>query len=203
MELEREKRKALQAAIERKNTPELAELLEDFGVKGNLARVVLALPDLYGGPEALAAARKLALSPAAQSDLDWLEAVLELLPVGLEVLLDFGLARAYDYYSGIHFRAYTPDFGLPLLGGGRYDGAGTKYAAGFALGLERVLEARGIPGDTYTPDALALDPNTARELRASGLRVELAWTDDQEELKSYARLRGISRIVGEAGEFKL
>lgn len=202
-ELEEEKRRALQAAIERKNTPELAELLADFGVKGELARAVLALPDLYGGVEALAAARRLALSPAAKSDLDWLEAVLELLPSGLEVLLDFGLARAYDYYSGIHFRAYTPDFGLPLLGGGRYDGAGAEYAAGFALGLERVLEARGLPQRLGAPDVLALDPETARQLRAGGLRVELAWTDDLEELKAYARRRGIGRIVGRAGEVAL
>ncbi|WP_457636670.1 ATP phosphoribosyltransferase regulatory subunit [Oceanithermus sp.] len=201
--LEEEKQSALRAAIERKNTPELAELLNRFDVKGRAAEAVLALPDLYGGPEALAAARELALSPAAASDLDWLEAVLELLPPELELLLDFGLARAYDYYSGIHFRAYTPDFGLPLLGGGRYDGAGADYAAGFALGLERVLEARGLPPGRAADDAIALDPATARKLRKQGLRVELAWTDDLDELKAYARRRGIGRIVGAAGEEEL
>ena len=195
-------RSALHAAIERKNTPELAELLETHGVSGGLAKALLALPDLYGGVEVLAEVRELELSEAARRDLDWLEEVLALLPGELEVLLDLGLARAYDYYSGIHFRAYTPDFGLPLLGGGRYDGAGTRYAAGFALGLERVLEARGLPGDARAPDALALDPETARRLRGQGLRVELAWSDDLEELKSYARLRGIARIVGPAGEVR-
>ncbi len=202
-ELGEEKRRALQAAIERKNTPELAELLDGFGVSGELAKAVMALPDLYGGPEALTEARQLVLSPAARSDLDWLEEVLALLPAGLEVLLDLGLARAYDYYSGIHFRAYTPDFGLPLLGGGRYDGAGTRYAAGFALGLERVLEARGLPQGLGAPDVLALDPGTARKLRNQGLRVELAWTEDLDELRAYARRRGIGRIVGEAGEVDL
>ncbi len=193
-------RSSLHAAIERKNIPELAELLADYGVRGGLRRAVLALPDLYGGIEVLAAARRLELGPAARDDLDWLEEVLALLPPGLEVLLDLGMARAYDYYSGIHFRAYTPDFGLPLLGGGRYDGAGTRYAAGFALGLERILEARGVPRELAAPQVLALDPGTARRLRATGVRVELAWTDDLEELRDYARRRGIARISGPEGE---
>ncbi len=193
-------RRVLHAAVERKNTPELGELLERFAVRGALARAILALPDLFGGPEVLKSARRLALSDAAQQDLDWLSAVLELLPSELDVLLDLGLARAYDYYSGIHFRAYTPDFGLPLLGGGRYDGAGAEHAAGFALGLERVLEARGLPASVEAADALATDANLARALRQKGWRVELAWTDKLDELKEYARKRGIERIVTPEGE---
>ncbi len=198
--LEERQRARLRAAIERKNTPELAELLEASAVTGDVARAILALPDLYGGPEVLAAARRLPLGEAARRDLDWLDEVLNALPAELEVLLDLGLARAYDYYSGIHFRAYTPDFGLPLLGGGRYDGAAGVGAAGFALGLERVLEARGLPRELNAPDVLACDAETARSLRAQGLRVERAWTDDPDELRAYARARGIGRIVGPQGE---
>jgi len=191
------KRAALHAAIERKNTPELDELLEKYGVSGALRKVLLALPDLYGGREVLAGARSLCAGLPAENDLDWLEEVLGYLPGRLEVLLDLGMARAYDYYSGIHFRAYTPDFGLPLLGGGRYDGAGTDYAAGFALGLERVLEARGLPRREGEPGVLALDPAAARRLRRRGLRVELAWTDDLEELRAYARERGLKIVIAD------
>jgi len=190
----------LHAAIDRKNTPELAERLERYGVGGSLAEALLALPDLFGGREVLTAARRHAISERARRDLDWLEEVLALLPAGLEPLFDLGMARAYDYYTGIHFRAYTPDFGLPLLGGGRYDGAGVAEAAGFALGLERVLEAAGRPAQAAAPDALALDAKTARRLRAEGLVVELAWTDDLDELRAYARARGIGRLVGPEGE---
>ncbi len=198
--LEEAPTRKLHAAIDRKNTPELAERLERYGVRGALADALLALPDLFGGPEVLEAARKHAISERARMDLDWLEEVLALLPAGLEPLFDLGMARAYDYYSGLHFRAYTPDFGLPLLGGGRYDGAGVPFAAGFALGLERVLEAAGLPAAAPAPDALALDAATARALRAQGLAVELAWTDDLDELRAYARRRGIPRIAGPEGE---
>ncbi|ADR35834.1 ATP phosphoribosyltransferase regulatory subunit [Oceanithermus profundus DSM 14977] len=200
--LEPEPVRRLHAAIDRKNTPELAERLERYGVRGALAEALLALPDLFGGREVLAAARRHAVSERARIDLDWLEEVLALLPAGVEPLFDLGMARAYDYYSGIHFRAYTPDFGLPLLGGGRYDGAGVPFAAGFALGLERVLEAAGRPAAAPVPDALALDAATARALRAQGLVVELAWTDDLDELRAYAHARGIPRIAGPEGEVR-
>lgn len=200
--LDSERLQRLHTAIDRKNTPELAEWIERFGIRGALADALLALPDLFGGREALAAARRYAVSERARHDLDWLEEVLGYLPAGVEPLFDLGMARAYDYYTGMHFRAYTPDFGLPLLGGGRYDGAGVPYAAGFALGLERVLEAAGGTAPAPVPDALALDAEIARSLRARGQVVELAWTDDLDELRAYARRRGIARIVGPEGEVR-
>ena len=54
--------------------------------------------------------------------------------------------RAFDYYTGLVVEAYAPGLGLPLGGGGRYDGVLGAYdsplpAAGFALGLERVMIA--------------------------------------------------------------
>ena len=54
--------------------------------------------------------------------------------------------RSFDYYTGLVVEAYAPGVGLPLGGGGRYDGVLAAYgaplpAAGFALGLERVMIA--------------------------------------------------------------
>ncbi len=113
--------KAAQRAIHRKNLPELKALLAENPVAEEARRALLSLPDLYGGEEVLREAEALPLPPKAREALKALEKALVLL--GRPVLLDLGMARRYEYYSGIFFRAYTPGFGLPLLGGGRYDGA--------------------------------------------------------------------------------
>ncbi len=131
---------ALRRAVDKKAVPELAALLDRFGVSGRVREAILALPDLYGGPEVLAEAERAALSERAKLDLAWLAEVRRRVP-GVPMIFDFGMARRFDYYTGLTFRAYTPDFGLPLLGGGRYDGGLLPFAAGFALGLERLMEA--------------------------------------------------------------
>jgi ATP phosphoribosyltransferase regulatory subunit len=204
----------LRQAIHRKNIPELSSLLEAYRVEEGLAPTILALPDLYGGLEVLNEARKLSLTEKAQADLDWLEASLALLPE-VPLLLDLGRARRLDYYTGINFQAYTQDFGLPLLGGGRYDGTLLPQACGFTVGLERVMEALlsprsgvallsprsgvalRLPSEADVPDVLAVDRAMARQLRAQGQRVELAWTDDLASLRHYARSRGIPLIAVE------
>jgi ATP phosphoribosyltransferase regulatory subunit len=183
-------RERLRRALHRKNIPELEEQLKAYGVRGSLAEALLRLPDLYGEREVLREARQLSLSPKAQADLDWLAEVLEALP-HLPLLLDLGRARRLDFYTGINFQAYTPDFGLPLLGGGRYDGTLLPKAAGLSVGLDRALEALGFPEREQPPEVLALDRELARALRREGRRVELAWTADREALRAYALKRGI------------
>ncbi|GAA6756448.1 MAG: ATP phosphoribosyltransferase regulatory subunit [Thermus sp.] len=178
-------KKAAQAAIHRKNLPELTALLARHPVPEEIKKALLALPDLYGEPEVLQEAQALPLPPRAQAALAGLEATLALLD--RPVLLDLGMARRYEYYSGIFFRAYTPSFGLPLLGGGRYDGALLPQAAGFALGVERVLEALKPPQVEAPPEVLALDLKALRRF-AREKRVELFHGDDP---VAYAKARGI------------
>ncbi|MCX7782987.1 MAG: ATP phosphoribosyltransferase regulatory subunit [Meiothermus sp.] len=191
-----EQKEALRQSIHRKNSPGLEFLLSHYQVHSGLHQALLALPDLSGGREVLAEARRLPLSARAQADLDWLEAVLALLPE-VPLLLDLGRARLLTFYTGLNFQAYTPDFGLPLLGGGRYDGALLPYAVGFALGLERVMEALRLPLSETPPEVLALDRALAQKLRAEGRRVELAWTNSLRELREYALEKGIRWLAVE------
>jgi ATP phosphoribosyltransferase regulatory subunit len=202
--LEAETLELLRHAIDRKDAPGLRALLEPLDLNKSTREAVTALIDLYGGPEVLLEARKFALNDAAKEALDRLEQVVaELELAGLPAdrfLFDLGLPRRYDYYTGVAFQAYTPDFGQPLVGGGRYDGAnqpGTTAipAAGLAFGLERIMTALGGPPAIQAPDAIALDAKTAREMRAKGWRVEHAWTGDRHELESYARARGIKHLL--------
>jgi ATP phosphoribosyltransferase regulatory subunit len=189
----------LRAAIHRKNGPELRALLETHGIAGKTRDAVMKLIDLYGTADVLGEARAYALNDAAKRALEELRAVAALLP-GERFLFDLGIARRLDYYTGVIFQAYTPDFGQPICGGGRYDNAPNPHlepipAAGFALGLERLMTALGEPTALEPVHAIALDVETARTLRAQGHRVVMAWTDDRTQLTTYARAHGIAHLA--------
>ncbi len=191
--LEAEGIEKLRALVHRKNAPELAAELELHGIGGKTRASVMALIDLYGSQEVLLEAKQYALNDAAKLALEELSAVAEQLPQK-GVLFDVGIARRLDYYSGMIFQAYTPDFGQPLVGGGRYDGANQQTASlpacGFALGLERIMTALGGLEPIKPPQAIA-DSSAATFLRAKGWRVENAWTPETPELEAYALKRGI------------
>jgi ATP phosphoribosyltransferase regulatory subunit len=194
--LDKHQSEKIRESIQRKSTPELYQLLQAFGVPAELQTTLLQIPDLFGGREILQVARSLPLSQKAHADLDWLEAILALLP-DVPLLLDLGRARHLGFYTGINFQAYTPDFGLPLLGGGRYDGSLLPKAAGFAVGIERVMEALALTPTATAADVLALDRKLAQELRQAGTRVEMAWTTNLEELRQYALSKGIRQLAVE------
>jgi ATP phosphoribosyltransferase regulatory subunit len=183
----------LRALIHRKNAPELSAELDIHNVTGKTRASVMALIDLYGNQDVLLEAKQYALNDAAKLALEELIAVAEQLPQ-TGVLFDVGIARRLDYYSGMIFQAYTPDFGQPLVGGGRYDGASQQTASlpacGFALGLERIMTALGGLEPIKPPQAIA-DSSAAKKLRVKGWRVENAWTLEPAELEVYAKKRGI------------
>jgi ATP phosphoribosyltransferase regulatory subunit len=184
----------LRHVIHHKNIPELSALLGEYAVGRELARSIEILPDLYGDLSVLEETKHLVLSQKAADDLDWLGAALSLLPQ-VPLLLDLGRARRLDYYTGINFQAYTQDFGLPLLGGGRYDGTLLEQACGFTVGLERVMEALQLPTQTAPPEVLALDRSMAARLRAEGKRVELGLGQDEAALRQYARQQKIRYLA--------
>jgi ATP phosphoribosyltransferase regulatory subunit len=199
----------LRDAIHRKNGPELASLLDAHGVRGATRDAVMKLIDLYGSADVLEEAGRYALNEEARAALEELRVVSSHLPGTNRFLFDLGIARRLDYYTGVIFQAYTPDFGQPVCGGGRYDGAPSPQlepipAAGFALGLERLMTALGEPMKIEAPFAIALNERAARALRSQGQRVVLAWTHDRAELEVAARRLGIGRLAhDDGGEVRL
>ncbi len=173
-----DRRDGLADAIDRKDRRDLADLLSTTpgaaAAGAERARqALLAVPDLYGGTEVLEHARAVAPWPTAQREIDRLAGVLAEFEDASELMLDLAMARRLSYYTGVTFRAYTPDYGQPLLGGGRYDGALLPAAAGFSIGVERLLQAtlaRSAEPEP-APRVLALDDPAARVLRDAGVRV--------------------------------
>ncbi len=99
---------------------------------------------------------------------------------------DMSIVRGLDYYTGIVFEAFAGEYKLAVGGGGRYDDLLELYsgiktpALGFAIGVERLMEAVGLhsvekPLDYYIyifddeayPQAVAV----AKKLRGAGFSV--------------------------------
>ncbi len=99
---------------------------------------------------------------------------------------DMSIVRGLDYYTGIVFEAFAGEYRLAVGGGGRYDDLLELYsgiktpALGFAIGVERLMEAVGLhsvekPLDYYIyifddeayPQAVAV----AKKLRSAGFSV--------------------------------
>jgi ATP phosphoribosyltransferase regulatory subunit len=195
-------RAQLAQLIDRKEVRTLETLLEPLPLASDLRRALLATPDLYGEVSVIDEARALTPWPEAQAKLDRLEAILAEFEDSSELLLDFGMVRRLRYYTGITFRAYTFDFGQPLLGGGRYDGALLTHAAGFALGLERLLTALPAKPEVEPPLVLSLHDPLARRLRAFGVVVERALDADTAQARRYAAARGIPYLLDEEGRLE-
>ena len=193
-----EQETALASAIDRKDENALEALLTSLNPAADLRRALRAVPDLYGGQEVLKEARRLAPWPETIRELDRTEDILEQFEDRSELLLELGMARRLSYYTGTTFRAYTPDFGQPLLGGGRYDGALLPAAAGFSLGLERLLSA-ALPEGAGQPSRVILssDDVAARLLRRHGLTVIRALSTDPGHLRAEAATAGAACLVHE------
>lgn len=190
-------------AIDRKDVTGLRTLLEPLSMAADVRRALLATPDLFGTVAVLDDAFNLAPWPETRTRLKRLASVLAQFEDDRELLLDFGMARRHRYYTGITFRAYTFDFGQPLLGGGRYDGALLPFAAGFAIGLERLQRALPLESTTAKPLLLSLDDARARQLRDLGLVVERSLDDDEESSRRYASLKGIPYLVDANGNLQV
>ena len=181
-------RRDVLTAAHRRDLVEFSRLVSEAGLDPALERALLEVPRVRGGSEALDRCRAL-VEPcgcgAAVDDLADTVALLDAAGVSDRVLVDFGVMRDFDYYTGLVLEAYAPGLGVPLGGGGRYDGVLATFdapapAAGFALGIERLhiaLADQGRLPVVRGVDAVVGGPaggdvfSACARLRAAGWRV--------------------------------
>jgi ATP phosphoribosyltransferase len=201
--------RAVLEAAHNRNVVGLDELARRAGDE-RVAAALRAVPRIRGGAEAIDACRAATAGLGCDDALDDLAATWKLLVaagVSERVVVDFSVMRAFDYYTGLVAEAFAPGLGLPLGGGGRYDGVLGAYdsplpAAGFALGLERVMIAlveQGVEVPVAPLDAvIGGDPaaalRAAATLRASGKRVVLSSLSGAELAAEAARLGALEAI---------
>ncbi len=123
------------------------------------------------------------------------------------IAIDMGMVTALHYYTGLIFQGFLPNYGFPLLGGGRYDRLVEKFgvadvATGFSINLHMlldVLEPEHLDRNDifvayrppYRKDAIEM----AEEFRRRGSRVELDLAGlSKEEAEAYCLQNGIREL---------
>ena len=181
----------VKAAIERHDMVELEKIVSEL----HDAEILMEVPKLHGGVEILRLADKLIdnkKSYLALNNLAEIYNLVESYGVADKIIFDLGIIRDFEYYTGMVFEAYAPGVGYSLAGGGRYDHMLKDFgvacpATGFALGIERILQARELQGveenfnvrDVYIgyhESQVDAAIKRAVELRKIGKVVELALT---------------------------
>jgi ATP phosphoribosyltransferase regulatory subunit len=214
-----EGKREIKKAILNKDFVLLEKVLSLEGVKDKEKEFILKMPTLRGGEEVLEEAEKMIDNKLSLSALKEIKKVYNLLrDYGLEeyILIDLGIIRDFDYYTGIIFEGYTDYLGFPICGGGRYDKLCSKFgenlpSTGFAVGLERLimaLERENInfldlkKPDQYlvcyqnNKDNFKKALEAAKNLRKKGLIVELeVGKREFTEALNYARFKRIKYIL--------
>jgi ATP phosphoribosyltransferase regulatory subunit len=134
-------------ALLAKDRPGLAALTE--ALPAAIRQALRALPELYGGAEALdEAARRLPPLPAVAAALADLGALMR--DNGLAMSVDLADLRGYHYHSGVVFAAYAPGLPSAIALGGRYDEVGKAFgrarpATGFSMDLRELVRVATAP----------------------------------------------------------
>ncbi|MCP8616110.1 ATP phosphoribosyltransferase regulatory subunit [Salirhabdus salicampi] len=179
--------------IEHKNFAELSRLVETLSIETNYREAILNIPSLYGkGEELFRKAEQFIMTKKMEEELNKLREVYEhLVEDGYEqfVTLDLGLINHLNYYTGTIFQGFVPEYGKPIVVGGRYDHLCKQFgyeipATGFGIYVDDLIEAMGIhqlQPDRFEEKAILLtfEPTyrkeavkTANLLREKGFIVE-------------------------------
>ncbi len=178
---------SVRAALAGRDFVALERLLEGTPLRSAEHELLLKFPALRGGPEMLDVARGLVRNRRSQSALTELAEVCELLSahgIGEVVNLDLGAIRDFDYYTGVIFEGYGPDFARPIVQGGRYDALLSRFgrpapATGFVVQLDLVAEMLA----------------RAQDAERSALDVAIAWSG-RSGLAAALRLAATLRLFG-------
>lgn len=219
IKVEERRKQEIKEVILNKNFVLLEKILYFSDIKDEEKEFILKMPTLRGKEKVLEEAEKMINNKLSLSALKEIKEIYNLLrDYGLEeyILIDLGIIRNFDYYTGIIFEGYTDYLGFPVCGGGRYDNLCSKFgrdlpSTGFAIGIERlatILEKEDANSlklerpdkylvyyqnnKTYFKKALVV----AENLRKKGLIVELEiGKREYEKVLKYARFRGIKYIL--------
>jgi len=145
-QIEADDKQAIRRLATKKDLVGLTQLLDQLPVDQMLKETIVLLPTLHGGLEVLHKLpyiEKNQASAEAVEELKATYAALQDIGVADHVLVDMGILRGLDYYTGVVFEGFSPDLGYGLLGGGRYDRLLSQFgfpcpATGFALGMDRL-----------------------------------------------------------------
>ena len=198
IKVEEERKQEIKKAILNKDFVLLEKMLSFSDIKDKEKEFILKMPTLRGKEEVLEEAEKMINNKLSLSALKEIKEVYNLLrDYGLEeyILIDLGIIRDFDYYTGIVFEGYTDYLGFPVCGGGRYDNLCSKFSrdlpsTGFAIGLERL--------------AIILEKENADSLKLEGPDKYLVYyQNDKTYFKKALEVAGNLRKMGAIVELEI
>ncbi|WP_043930288.1 ATP phosphoribosyltransferase regulatory subunit [Bacillus sp. EB01] len=165
-----------------KNYVGYREHVKNLGLSSIDRQRLLQFLDLRGGADVIGQALDLTENEKGRDAIRQLKELWEILEdygVGSRVKFDLTLVSHMSYYTGILFEVYADGVGFPLGNGGRYNGLLEKFgrtagATGFAIRLDRLLEALGDVEGAEEIHAILFSPERRKEAfeAASILRKE-------------------------------
>lgn len=166
--------------VENKDLVELERLLEKLAIPDDLKETVAKLPVLHGGLEIIDRLPYLEKQPKTVAAVNEFIKIYDALceyKVDEHIVVDMGVIRALNYYTGVVFEGYSSRLGYGLLGGGRYDRLMEQFglprpATGFALGMERLTMILDDEADLTQRYLVAGKNLTAMVKKAEQLRRE-------------------------------
>ncbi|MCS7119217.1 MAG: histidine--tRNA ligase [Archaeoglobaceae archaeon] len=206
--------------IDKEDKKGLMQFFAEQNVGRDIEEKVYRIMELKGGKEVIKEAKEI-----VEFDFNDLERLLSLLEsLSVDYILNLGIARGLDYYTGTVFEFYAKDLGAQrqICGGGSYElaqlfGGERTPATGFAIGFDRVCELFSeVPKKSPVivvvnfPGFENFAFKVASKLRSKGLKVvvdvmerslkrQLSYANDIKA--SYAILIGEEEVS--RGEFKV
>jgi histidyl-tRNA synthetase len=209
----------IMALIDKGDVKELKNILKELKLEEKSKKILLKLIGMRGGREILGIVHGFINDyPDALKSLEELEKLIKILEAFdfSNYILNLGIARGLDYYSGIVFEIYVEGLGAQkqISGGGTYNlieifGGERVESTGFAFGFDRVVEAlrmqeSNIPTKKTAEVFIApistevkLDAfEIAQNLRKNGIPTEIELTGRKlKKILSYADNLGVSYVI--------
>jgi ATP phosphoribosyltransferase regulatory subunit len=178
--LSQEEKDQVRSLIAVKDMVALRTLVNQLPLPAALRETLLKLPVLHGDEGIFSQLPYLVAHESTQKAVAELmgiyTALQEIYAVGDRLVIDMGILRGFDYYTGMIFEGYSPRLGYSLLGGGRYDRLLDQFGAvcpatGFAAGMERLDIVRPVAGEAKETGVLVAGLDlSAVSRRAEALR---------------------------------
>lgn len=213
LQVDKNIRENVRRLIEVKNYPALNDLLDSIG-DNKVTYALKQLPRLFGGEEVFEKASQLFCDEKIDAILSNLKVIyMNLTKLGHDgkITVDLGTANKTDYYTGVVMKGYIQGYGEAVLSGGRYDKLISEFgydipATGFAVNIDAVsalLRRNGNPPTLKIPDVIVFGEEGyemealiyAQSLKKDGKIVENAVFENIDEVREYARVKGIKEIV--------
>lgn len=170
--------------------------LAELGCGSTASEALIALSSISGHEQAISEAKKLSGNEEFVGGLDELVEVLSYCrAMGLgddDFVVDFGIIRGHNYYTGTVFEAFIDGYSSAIGGGGRYDNLAEYFTerklpgVGMSIGMSRLfdyLDQTGYFGtDTKSATQVAIIPlgdtvlnclKIAAKLQAHGVKADV------------------------------